>query len=124
FGAQIRTHYPLEIETEVAIAEQEARPFVAPGLRVSTPPFLADVIATLSHLARQSPHVNQRSGVSVRLTVANYETLVANAARRALRLGETDVVPRIGDLDALPASTQGQIEIESIDEGRDGQVVE
>jgi len=124
FGAQIRTHYPLEIETEVAIAEQEAAPFVASGLRVSMPPFLADTVVTLSHLARQSPHVNQRSGVSVRLTVANYETLVANAARRALRLGETDVVPRIADLEALASSTQGKIEIESVDEGRDGQVVE
>jgi magnesium chelatase subunit I len=88
------------------------------------PPFLNEVVATFSHLARQSPHVNQRSGVSVRMTVANTETLVANAARRALRLGETDVVPRIADLDALASSTQGKIEIESIDEGRDGQVVE
>jgi magnesium chelatase subunit I len=124
FGAQIRTHYPLEIDTEIAIAEQEAAPFVAPGLRVSVPAFLAEVVATFSHLARQSPHINQRSGVSVRLTVANHETLVANAARRALRLGETDVVPRIADLEALASSTQGKIEIESVDEGRDGQVVE
>jgi magnesium chelatase subunit I len=124
FGAQIRTHYPLDIETEVAIADQEASPFVAPGLRVSMPPFLSDVIVTLSHLARQSPHVNQRSGVSVRLTVSNRETLIANAARRALRLGETDVVPRVADLEALASSTQGKIEIESVDEGRDGQIVE
>ncbi len=124
FGAQIRTHYPLEVETEIAIAEQEATPFVAAGLRVSMPPYLSEVIATLSHLARQSPHVNQRSGVSVRLTVANHETLVANAARRAIRLGESDVVPRIADLEALASSTQGKIEIEAVDEGRDGQVVE
>jgi magnesium chelatase subunit I len=124
FGAQIRTHYPLDVETEVAIADQESTPFTVPGLRVSVPPFLADVVATLSHLARQSPHVNQRSGVSVRLTVSNVETLVANAARRALRLGETDVVPRVADLDALASSTLGKIEIESTDEGRDGQIVE
>jgi magnesium chelatase subunit I len=124
FGAQIRTHYPLEIDTEIAIAEQEALPFAVPGLRVSLPPYLAEVVTTLSHLARQSPHVNQRSGVSVRLTVANHETLIANAARRAIRLGETDVVPRIADLEALASSTQGKIEIESVDEGRDGQVVE
>jgi magnesium chelatase subunit I len=124
FGAQIRTHYPLEIETEVAIALQEAEPFSAPGLRVSMPGWLDEVVVTLSHLARQSPHVNQRSGVSVRLSVANRETLIANAARRALRLGEGDVVPRIADLEALASSTQGKIEIESVDEGRDGQVVE
>jgi magnesium chelatase subunit I len=124
FGAQIRTHYPLEIDTEIAIADQEAAPFVAPGLRVSVPTFLSEIVATFSHLARQSPHVNQRSGVSVRMTVANSETMVANAARRALRLGESDVVPRIADLEALASSTQGKIEIETIDEGRDGQVVD
>jgi magnesium chelatase subunit I len=124
FGAQIRTHYPLDIETEVDIVEQEAVPFAVPGLRVSVPPFLSDVVVTLSHLARQSPHVNQRSGVSVRLSVANSETLVANAARRALRLGEGDVVPRIADLESLASSTQGKVEIESVDEGRDGQVIE
>jgi magnesium chelatase subunit I len=68
--------------------------------------------------------VNQRSGVSVRLSIANQETLVANAARRALRLGETDVVPRVADLEALASSTQGKIEIESSDDGRDGQIIE
>jgi magnesium chelatase subunit I len=124
FGSQIRTHYPLDVDTEVAITEQEAAPFAVPGLRVSMPPFLSEVVATLSHLARQSPHVNQRSGVSVRLTVANSETLIANAARRALRLGEGDVVPRIADLEALASSTQGKIEIESTDDGRDGQIIE
>jgi magnesium chelatase subunit I len=124
FGSQIRTHYPLEVDTEIAIAEQEAELFEAEGLRVSVPAYLAEVVTTFSHLARQSPHVNQRSGVSVRLTVANYETLVANAARRALRLGEVDVVPRVADLEALAASTQGKVEIESVDEGRDGQVLE
>src|SRR5438046_2503345 len=71
FGAQIRTHYPLEIETEVAIAEQETRPLDAPGLRVHVPDYMTEIVVTLSHLARQSPHVNQRSGVSVRLTTAN-----------------------------------------------------
>jgi magnesium chelatase subunit I len=124
FGAQIRTHYPLEIATEVAIAEQEARPLVAEGLRVSIPSYMAEVVVTLSHLARQSPHINQRSGVSVRLSVANRETMVANAARRALRLGEPDVVPRIADLEALASSTAGKVEIEAVDEGRDAQVVE
>jgi magnesium chelatase subunit I len=85
---------------------------------------MTEIVATLSHLARQSPHINQRSGVSVRLTVANLETLVANAARRALRQGETDVVPRVSDLDALASSTSGKVEIETLEEGRDGQVIE
>ena len=85
-------------------------------------PWLAG--ATISHLARSSPHVNQRSGVSVRLTVANNETLLANATRRALRLGEREVVPRVSDLDALASSTQGKVEIETLEEGSDGRIVE
>lgn len=124
FGSQIRTHYPVDVETEMAIAGQEARPAGVDGRRVHVPGELAEVVATVSHLARTSPHVNQRSGVSVRLTVANTETLVANATRRALRLGEDEVVARVSDLDALVASTAGKIEIETLDEGRDQAVVD
>jgi magnesium chelatase subunit I len=124
FGSQIRTHYPLEVATEIAIAQQESRALDVPGMRVAVPDYLADVVATISHLARSSPHVNQRSGVSVRLTVANNETLLANATRRALRLGEDEVVPRISDLDALVASTAGKIELDTVDDGRDEEIVE
>jgi magnesium chelatase subunit I len=124
FGSQIRTHYPFEVETEMAIARQESTPFEVAGMHVKLPAELAEVIATLSHLARASAHVNQRSGVSVRLTVANTEVLLANAARRALRLGEDEVVPRVSDLDALVASTTGKVEIETLEEGRDEIIVE
>src|SRR4029079_4935785 len=124
FGAQIRTHYPLDVETEVAIAKQELRPLEAPGVRVSVPEFMTEIVAMLSHLARESSHINQRSGVSVRLTVSNAETLVANAMRRALRHGERDVVPRASDLEAVAASTAGKVEIEALEEGRDEQIVQ
>ncbi len=124
FGAQIRTHYPLDVETEIAVVHQEATPLRGIEVRVDVPEYMAEVIATLSHLARQSNQVNQRSGVSVRLSVANFETLAAGAARRALRLGEPDAVPRVSDLENLAASTAGKIEIESLDEGRDGVLVE
>jgi len=124
FGAQIRTHYPLDSDTELAIVNQEKRPFELPNLRIQVPEHMAEVIATVSQLARQSPHVNQRSGVSVRLSIANFETMVANATRRALRLGEADVVPRVSDLDALASSTAGKVEIESLEEGREESVVQ
>ncbi len=124
FGSQIRTHYPLEVATEVAIMQQEAVGFDGTDVRVSVPDYMTDVVATFSHLARQSPHINQRSGVSVRLSVANYETLQANAVRRALRHGEREVVPRVSDLDALAASTSGKVEIETIEEGREGSIIE
>ncbi len=124
FGAQIRTHYPLDADLEAEVVELEARPFVGPGISVDVPPYMAELVAEISQQARRSPHVNQRSGVSVRLTIANHETLVANAARRALRHGETHAVPRVSDLDALVASTAGKIEFETVDEGREAQVLE
>ncbi len=100
FGAQVRTHYPLDVETEMDVVTQEAEvPDV--GVRVEVPEFMAEIVATITHLARASSQINQRSGVSVRLTVANSETIVANALRRAIRLGEPVAVPRISDLDAL-----------------------
>jgi magnesium chelatase subunit I len=124
FGSQVRTHYPLDVETEMAIAHDEARPLDVEGLRVTVPDYMTEIVATLSHLARDSAHVNQRSGVSVRLTVANHEVLVANATRRALRHGERDVSPRVSDLDALAASTMGKIEIETLEDGREEQIAE
>ena len=125
FGAQIRTHYPLDVDTELQVIRQEAdHGLEGLGVVVNVPEFMSSIVATLSHLARSSPHINQRSGVSVRLSISNYETLVANATRRALRLGEKDAVPRVSDLDALASSTAGKVEIESIEEGRDEQVVE
>ena len=122
FGSQIRTHYPLEVDTELDIVRQEARATSVGGVDVHVPDYLAEVIATLSHLARASTHVNQRSGVSVRLSVTNYEVVAANALRRGLRAGERVVVPRVDDLDALAASSGGKIEIESLDEGREGAI--
>jgi len=124
FGAQIRTHYPPDVATELDIVHQEAHTVSGSGVRVMVPPFMEEIVATLSHLARQSPHVNQRSGVSVRLSITNHETLAANAYRRAVRLGEPDAVPRVSDLEALVASTSGKVEIETLDEGRDDKVVE
>ena len=105
FGAQIRTHYPLDDRARGrgrragGAAARGRRP-----QRARCPTFMTEIVAEISQQARRSPHVNQRSGVSVRLSIANYETLVANATRRALRHGETEVVPRVSDLDALVAS--------------------
>ena len=122
FGAQIRTHYPLDTATEVTIMRSEA---VLPeaGLPITVPDYLAEVVAEMSQLARRSPHLNQRSGVSVRLSIANYETVVANAVRRALRTGEPVAVPRVSDLGAMITSTQGKIEVEALEEGHEAEVV-
>lgn len=124
FGSQIRTHYPLDVDTEVAIVRQEARPATIGDVQVRYPTFMEEIVAEISHLARGNANVSQRSGVSVRLSVSNHELLAANAIRRGLLAGENVVAPRVCDLDALVASTAGKIEIESVDEGREGAVFE
>ena len=124
FGSQIRTHYPLDADTEIAIMRQEARPPSVGDVTVSTPEYMQRVVATFSQMARSSNQVNQRSGVSVRLSVSNLEVLGANALRRGLRAGEHTVVPRVSDLSALAASTSGKVEIEALEEGREGAILE
>jgi magnesium chelatase subunit I len=124
FGAQIRTHYPLDVDVEMDVVEQEATVNVPDGVRLAVPPFMAEIVSEMSQQARRSPHINQRSGVSVRMSVANYETLVANALRRALRNGEDEVVPRVSDLEALASSTAGKVEFETVDDGREEQVLD
>jgi magnesium chelatase subunit I len=122
FGAQIRTHYPYDTMTEVKIMESEAE-LPTSGLPVTVPAYLKEVVAEVSQLARRSSHLNQRSGVSVRLSIANYETLVANSVRRALRTGEPVAVPRISDLASLVPSTQGKVEVEAMEEGHEHELV-
>ena len=126
-GSQIRTHYPRTLEDEMAIVRQEKRRFAAedgvPG--VVTPPFMEELVAELTHLARRSPEISQRSGVSVRVSVANLEVLEAAALKRAVRLGEPLAAPRVSDLGAVVASTVGKIELESVgDDAPEDRIVE
>ena len=124
YAAQVRTHYPATRELELAIVRQEARAPEAPGVRLVVPSFMEDIVAELTLQARHSPDVNQSSGVSVRMSIANYETLLASAVRRALRQGEREAVPRVTDLEALVTSTCGKLELEYAGEERsEGEVV-
>jgi magnesium chelatase subunit I len=125
YAAQIRTHYPPTRELELEIARQEAKLPALEGVALALPPFMEEIVAELTFQARKSPDVSQTSGVSVRVTIANYETLVASALRRALALGEREAVPRISDLPALDASTRGKLEIEYAGADRsEAQVIE
>ncbi len=114
-GSQIRTHYPHTIEDEIAIMLQERTALAGDGIPdLVEPQFMLELIAELSQLARRSPEVSQRSGVSVRVSIANLETVCASAVKRAVRLGEKEAAPRISDLPALVASTAGKIELETL----------
>ncbi len=124
YGSQIRTHYPETIDLEMEIMEQERTHFGTEGIDVVVPGFMKEIVAELTHQARRSQDVSQRSGVSVRMSVANYENLISNATRRAIVLGEKQAAPRISDLDAVHASTTGKIELETLGEVREDQVVD
>jgi len=126
FGTQVRTHYPVEIETEIRIMDQEATlPPAGDGAPpVVVPAFLKEVLAELTRQLRRSSQVNQRSGVSVRYTIGNLESVAASALRRAVRAGEPTAVPRPVDLWAVIGASMGRIEFETLEEGREEWVLE
>jgi magnesium chelatase subunit I len=112
FDVQIRTHYPRTIADEIAIVEQEAMGAPRPELPTRVPQFLKEIVAQMTMEARASNEINQASGVSVRVTINNYETLISNAEKRAIRTGEPEIVPRLTDLPSVAASTIGKVELE------------
>jgi len=110
-GAEIRTHYPEELEVGMAITRQEAW-LDRDGVRAKIPDFVAEAVERIAFLARGDKRIDARSGVSQRMPITVLETIVSNAERRSLRHGEPLAVPRIADLyAALPAIT-GKIELE------------
>jgi magnesium chelatase subunit I len=110
-GAEIRTHYPEELETGRDITRQEA--WVSrDDTCVEIPDFMEETVERIAFLARDDKRIDQRSGVSQRMPITVIETVVSNAERRALRHGESTAVPRVADLyAALPAIT-GKMELE------------
>ena len=123
YGAQVRTHYPQRIEHEIDIVEAEHHPVPA-DFSVSVPGYMKEIIAEITRLARRSPDVNQRSGVSVRASIANYESMLANSLRRAIVNGEEEAVPRVSDLPFVVPTLSGKVELETIEDGREDQIIE
>ncbi len=126
-GSQVRTHYPRTVDDEIAIVRQERLVFPPDeGVpEVIVPRLVEELVGELTQLARRAPEISQRSGVSVRVSVANSEVLAATALKRAIRLGEPVGVPRVSDLGAVVASTVGKVELETIgDDTPEERVVE
>ncbi len=118
FDIQVRTHYPKTIEDEITIMEQEALYPPRNGMEVRIPQFLKDILAQITFEARGSNEINQSSGVSVRVTINNFESVLSNAEKRSIRNGENEIVPRLSDLHSLYASTAGKIELEYVGEDK------
>ena len=117
FGAEIRTHYPVDVDAELALVRQEAR------LVADVPEHLLEVLVRFARAVREAPAVDQRSGVSARFPIAAAETVAAAALRRAGLLGEYDAVARIGDTESVTSTLRGKVEFESGEEGREVEVL-
>ena len=125
FGAEIRTHYPLTLDDELALTVQEALlawDGADPG--ATLPEHLVEVIARFTRLVRASPAVDARSGVSARFAIAAAESVAASAVRRAALTGEAQPVARICDLPPIVGSLRGKVEFEVSEEGRETEVLE
>jgi magnesium chelatase subunit I len=118
FDVQIRTHYPKSMDDELHIMEQEAAPTHQRSRKVEVPRFMKEILGHLTFEARKSNEINQSSGVSVRVTINNYESIISNAEKRALRCKENEIIPRISDLHSVLASTSGKIEMEYVGEDK------
>jgi magnesium chelatase subunit I len=123
YGSQIHTHYPRNIEDEIAIMEQE-RSHVPDEDSLVVPGYMREILAEITSQARQSSEINQRSGVSVRVSISNYETLLGNAVRRAILHSDQWTCPRASDLPYIVASFSGKIELETFEEGRESRVTD
>lgn len=118
FGAEIRTHYPLELEAEVAVIKQEAH------LSAPVPDYLLQIVARFARSLRESTAIDQRSGVSARFAIAAAETVAASARHRGALLGEQEPVARVVDLGTVIDVLRGKLEFESGEEGREQVVLE
>jgi magnesium chelatase subunit I len=122
FGTQVRTHYPDTPAEEIRIMDQEARG-EGGAVPVRVPIFMKEIVASLTQELRRSPHVNHRSGISVRYSIGNVETLQAAAVRRAARTHEPEAVPRVVDLPAVLRSSEGRVEFDTVEEGREHEIL-
>ena len=123
YGSQIHTHYPRELQDEITIMEQERNRFPDEE-RLIVPDYMKRILAEITAQARLSSEINQRSGVSVRVSIANYEVALSNAVRRSIINGEQWACPRVSDLSYIVASFAGKIELETFEEGRESRVTD
>jgi magnesium chelatase subunit I len=117
FGAEIRTHYPLELDLEIELVRQES------ALVAGVPEHVLEVLARFARQVRESPAVDARSGVSARFPIAAAETVAASALRRAGLLGEEEAVARVGDTVSVTSTLRGKVEFESGEEGREVEIL-
>jgi len=123
YGSQIHTHYPLDPKDEIAIMDQERTKFPEED-KLVIPDYMKEILAEITTQARLSSEINQRSGVSVRVSISNFETMLGNAVRRGIHNKEEWACPRVSDLSFIVASFAGKIELETFEEGRESRLTD
>ncbi len=125
FDVQLRTHYPKKRDEEIAIMEQEGRIPALDGISMHMPSFIKEIIAEITLMARHSPEISQHSGVSCRVSIRAFESIIGSAVARCLETGETRAVPRITDLESTYPAMRGKLELEyEVDEEKIEQILE
>ncbi len=117
FGAEVRTHYPIDLDLEIDLIRQEAE------LVAEVPEHVLEVLARFTRQVRESPSIDPRPGISARFSIAAAETVAAAALRRGALLGITDPVARVGDTASVTSTLRGKVEFESGEEGREIEVL-
>ena len=109
--SQILTHYPKDITTSKVITQQEARIKPAQKTAVQMNEIAHDLVEQIAFEARKSEYVDQKSGVSARMTITALENLVSTAERRALKNNESGTYIRVSDFWGIIPSITGKIEL-------------
>jgi magnesium chelatase subunit I len=125
FGAEVRTHYPIDLDDELRLIRQEAVVgWGVDAVSAMLPDHLIEIVARFARHVRESPAVDGRSGVSARFAVAAAETVAASAVRRSALTGEEPAVARVADLPSIVPAVQGKVEFEASEEGREAEILE
>jgi magnesium chelatase subunit I len=110
-GSQILTHYPETIAIARAITEQEAKLDESQSDLVYVPNLAKDLLEQISFEARESEYIDNKSGVSARMSITAYENLLSTAERRALKSGNEKTTLRLSDFMGIIPAITGKVEL-------------
>lgn len=109
--SQILTHYPKTLDIALKITEQEARLAQEQQQAVKVPEIFRILLEQVSFAARESEYIDEKSGISARLSISAYENLISTAERRMLINGEKTTTTRISDLWGVVPAITGKVEL-------------
>lgn len=110
-GSQILTHYPKDIETAKKITKQEIKATLSQKENIYLPDLAADLLEEISFEARQSEYIDEKSGVSARLSISALENLLSSAEQRLFRNNESKTTVRLSDFSSIIPAITGKVEL-------------